>query len=163
MWDEGNSVWLQVHRKVLEFQLTWSFIRIQLNRLLTWPLQRPVGGTVSFQTYLGLTISSLTTYLQSWAAKVVRFYNIWYVDSAASEGRTGATWEPQEPEASSTPIEQGKNKTGFHEVVRSPLQAEARKPSIRNLRQTRWWMQSLWTLRCSKPLMCAQHWAWYTK
>lgn len=125
-------------QKVLEFQLTLSFRRTQLKRLLIWPLQRLVGGTVSFQTYLGLTISSLATYLQRWVTEVVRFYNIWYVDSAASEGRTGATWEPQEPEASSTPIEQGKNKTGFHEVVRSPLpevhKQEARKPSIRNLR-----------------------------
>lgn len=80
---------------------------------------------MSFQTYLGLTISSLATYLQSWAAKVVGCYNIWY-DSAASEGRTGATWKPQEPEACSTPIEQGKNKTGFREVVRFLL-PEVRK------------------------------------
>lgn len=48
--------------------------------------------------------------LQRWAAKVGRFCNIWYVGSAASEGRTGATWEPRGPEASSIPVEQAKNK-----------------------------------------------------
>lgn len=55
--------------------------------------------------------SSLATNLQRGAAKVKTFCNIWYVGSAASEGRAGAAWEPQGRAATSIPGEPDKNKT----------------------------------------------------
>lgn len=68
----------------------------------------------------GVDHSSLTTYLQRWAAKEGRFCNNWCVGSAVSEGRNGATQELQGPHARSTPVEQGKNKTGFFVRWRIP-------------------------------------------
>lgn len=90
--------------------------------LLTWPQQMLVGRTVSWP--LGLPDLPGVDHLQRWAAKVGRFCNIWYTESAMSTG-----------------VELGKNKTGFHEVMRSSLpggmQAVARKPSIRSFSWTR--------------------------
>ena len=68
----------------------------------------------------GVDHSGLTTFLQRRAAKVGRFCNNWCVGSAASEGRNGATRELQGPHATSTPVEQGENKTGFFVRWRIP-------------------------------------------